>query len=187
MWVSALVTRCGSSPHTRGAHPPLAEGADAGRIIPAYAGSTAVTEFHEGAGRDHPRIRGEHSAARKQRIHLRGSSPHTRGAHPQSRKLSVFPRIIPAYAGSTCRPGSGRRRRPDHPRIRGEHLMTLLAWSASWGSSPHTRGARPRILGFLFREWIIPAYAGSTLEARNQDIVKQDHPRIRGEHGVRRH
>ena len=55
------------------------------------------------------------------------------------------------------------------------------------GSSPHTRGAhggggwrRPGLR-------IIPAYAGSTEREMGGCESKTDHPRIRGEHGVRRH
>ena len=50
----------GSSPHTRGArlsHPPTSP---TGRIIPAYAGSTAARIICFLAPWDHPRIRGEH-------------------------------------------------------------------------------------------------------------------------------
>ena len=51
----------GSSPHTRGA-PLLRQAADQElRIIPAYAGSTGPGVFDPPRGRDHPRIRGEHS------------------------------------------------------------------------------------------------------------------------------
>ena len=53
------------------------------------------------------------------------------------------------------------------------------------GSSPHTRGApwrqpqRPRPRG------IIPAYAGSTDRLAKAMANHRDHPRIRGEHGLR--
>ena len=177
--------RAGSSPHTRGAPParPSAP-APAGdhprirgehvpvpppprpgrRIIPAYAGSTAVSTWYSkslagssphtrGARtptrrpptsrRDHPRIRGEH-------LKLQAVVEHNNG-------------IIPAYAGST--------------------FDSLSCISTLEGSSPHTRGARrplvlrhhgvgdhPRIRGeheeprdlLHALVGIIPAYAGST-------------------------
>ena len=50
----------------------------------------------------------------------------------------------------------------DHPRIRGEHRLTISAPPPSNGSSPHTRGAPSRALRSLCRSL--------------------DHPRIRGEH-----
>ena len=154
----------GSSPHTRGA-----------RAIGSHARLCR---------RDHPRIRGEHSA----RL----------GAH------AVLAGIIPAYAGNTSdmsseRPdprgssphtrgtrGRVRHRQGrglDHPRMRGEHLFDgdnqphmlriipayagnthrLKACTGGWeGSSPHTRGTQEA------RRWPWPS--------------RRDHPRIRGEH-----
>ena len=50
------------------------------------------------------------------------------------------------------------------------------------GSSPHTRGARPRASVLSVELRIIPAYAGSTFARRNVSRRDQDHPRIRGEH-----
>ena len=176
----------GSSPHTRGA--------------PSRAAPCATCT------RDHPRIRGEHipqvPAQRvpggiipayagstwdtaKSKAADAGSSPHTRGAlfltilefmgvrdHPRIRGEHWHERlagqqgagIIPAYAGSTS--------------------MVAILRFVSWGSSPHTRGARcclslgghfpwdhPRIRGEhstgysreLDFSGIIPAYAGSTM------------------------
>ena len=51
------------------------------------------------------------------------------------------------------------------------------------GSSPHTRGALSPDNASRSQGRIIPAYAGSTLEARVSIAFSQDHPRIRGEHG----
>ena len=50
----------GSSPHTRGAPLLFLSGVVAGRIIPAYAGSTGRRRRVPPCLRDHPRIRGEH-------------------------------------------------------------------------------------------------------------------------------
>ena len=71
----------GSSPHTRGAL--IADGVltRMSRIIPAYAGSTPDAERHDPKGKDHPRIRGEHSVSACGLDDGYGSSPHTRGAH----------------------------------------------------------------------------------------------------------
>ena len=52
--------------------------------------------------------------------------------------------IIPAYAGSTRRAGSGWGKASDHPRIRGEHRAGAALVAALAGSSPHTRGALRR-------------------------------------------
>ena len=51
----------GSSPHTRGAQMRNSSQIRHDWIIPAYAGSTGSGVFDPPRGRDHPRIRGEHS------------------------------------------------------------------------------------------------------------------------------
>ena len=113
--------QAGSSPHTRGALD-VAEfvGAVQG-IIPAYAGSTWVSACPTRPRRDHPRIRGEHQDEDVEEQANAGSSPHTRGAPTSWGRPTRWPRIIPAYAGSTTPLTSRRRSLPDHPRIRGEH------------------------------------------------------------------
>ena len=153
----------GSSPHTRGALNEIGVGDARGRIIPAYAGSTAKRGALSCRCRDHPRIRGEHTYANMEQESILGSSPHTRGAHAAVRIVSFGADIIPAYAGSTPATVHGRRRRRDHPRIRGEHERGVCAAVGPVGSSPHTRGARRRRRRHHRAEGIIPAYAGSTM------------------------
>ena len=153
---------CGSSPHTRGALLYLVGGAEDGRIIPAYAGSTGWDRRIPHTCRDHPRIRGEHMG-------------YTR-ARPRPRW------IIPAYAGSTGAVGLLSIRYPDHPRIRGEHPIRGLLLPRDRGSSPHTRGAPTHRRPWRSFLRIIPAYAGSTSGARCAARAPSDHPRIRGEH-----
>ena len=152
------------------------------RIIPAYAGSTPHWSPERWRQWDHPRIRGEHFLLRHGAFVFPGSSPHTRGAPGGPGRHPRQGGIIPAYAGSTCRPGSGRRRRPDHPRIRGEHLHQERMGVDVVGSSPHTRGARPAPRHQPRRGRIIPAYAGSTGWTFPGRRRCKDHPRIRGEH-----
>ena len=153
-------------------------------IIPAYAGSTSAAGVRARGRRDHPRIRGEHSCRQVELADRAGSSPHTRGAHPPTTRRARSERIIPAYAGSTRSSRFGVESCRDHPRIRGEHRETSLHVRLTIGSSPHTRGA-PR-LGKPHdnHSRIIPAYAGSTSPATTGAEPSQDHPRIRGEHGV---
>ena len=71
---------------------------------------------------------------------------------------------------------------PDHPRIRGEHIVWRIGDNVAYGSSPHTRGAPedPRHADGVDR--IIPAYAGSTTPDAATAAAEADHPRIRGEH-----
>ena len=93
----------GSSPHTRGAPAQLAAALPPSGIIPAYAGSTRSCRALSARCRDHPRIRGEHRLSGLYTGDGQGSSPHTRGARKSPRKAREWPRIIPAYAGSTHR------------------------------------------------------------------------------------
>ena len=133
----------GSSPHTRGARSGDERVDRHGRIIPAYAGSTARWTTANCPPGDHPRIRGEH-----------------RRPASQANRLCW---IIPAYAGSTTCPGRSGCTAKDHPRIRGEHQVSNDTDESGLGSSPHTRGAL--LNGRRFSRWcgIIPAYAGSTV------------------------
>ena len=131
---------------------------------------------------DHPRIRGEHSFEGEGATSGQGSSPHTRGALGAVPDDGYDVRIIPAYAGSTRRSSDRSARRPDHPRIRGEHTSSSASWRLESGSSPHTRGAPHERRPFAFDNGIIPAYAGSTYRLWIPVVGVRDHPRIRGEH-----
>ena len=115
---------------------------------------------------------------------LLGSSPHTRGAPPEAAGEDGERGIIPAYAGSTQNICDGRHEEVDHPRIRGEHPLSFMGGGAYWGSSPHTRGARPPDRHRRPGERIIPAYAGSTRSLTPPSPAAADHPRIRGEHST---
>ena len=72
------------------------------RIIPARAGSTALTLLVVARHRDHPRSRGEHVPAALPRLLVHGSSPLARGAHLVQAGTAGAGGIIPARAGSTC-------------------------------------------------------------------------------------
>ena len=172
----------GSSPHTRGARVHQTTMTTKRGIIPAYAGSTMVVVSSTGRRRDHPRIRGEHPTDIDGRSQQSGSSPHTRGAPAEDVDALQLARIIPAYAGSTATFRTVLYAQRDHPRIRGEHAPGSCATSPTWGSSPHTRGARGDDLFADELHGIIPAYAGSTPGSSTPGAGLRDHPRIRGEH-----
>ena len=152
----------GSSPHTRGAPRRRSARRCPWGIIPAYAGSTLQNKTPSSP--------------------TMGSSPHTRGARNPCPPTGSCRRIIPAYAGSTWRRRTRRSMSWDHPRIRGEHAMFGDFHPPSFGSSPHTRGARPSASCPPAARRIIPAYAGSTDSAMVSLQSNRDHPRIRGEH-----
>ncbi len=112
-----------------------------------------------------------------------GSSPHARGARKVSAGWSSAAGIIPACAGSTCQPRVTGRGAGDHPRMRGEHLISSSSAACDGGSSPHARGAQMPRRENLFTSGIIPACAGSTRSAGRSRGCGRDHPRMRGEHG----
>ena len=183
MPATAMAMRAtGSSPLARGAPRGETRLARDDGIIPACAGSTPQTPRSSSPTGDHPRLRGEHSSELSSVLYLLGSSPLARGAHLGGARLDGVAGIIPACAGSTTpcsRPRPGRR---DHPRLRGEHMVTPEPGMTIRGSSPLARGALHRGVHGLLQEGIIPACAGSTRQARRPSIRPRDHPRLRGEH-----
>ena len=72
----------GSSPLTRGAQSPRQHWPGRGGLIPAHAGSTALSEWEHRGGWAHPRSRGEHICSSLMTGWIAGSSPLTRGARP---------------------------------------------------------------------------------------------------------
>ena len=50
------------------------------------------------------------------------------------------------------------------------------------GSPPHTRGTLGSVMEQVLQKGITPAYAGNTDKSEIKDILRKDHPRIRGEH-----
>ena len=131
----------GSSPHARGAQGSCGEGPVSDRLIPACAGSTVFLPRDELHLRAHPRMRGEHPSIITRPARVAGSSPHARGAPVVHVRLGGGVGLIPACAGST------RTGRPPmcsglaHPRMRGEHRLSVPTFEPGPGSSPHARGA----------------------------------------------
>ncbi len=72
--------------------------------------------------------------------------------------------------------------RPDHPRMRGEHVPITKSWRELGGSSPHARGALSHVTSGGDKTGIIPACAGSTEMSELLQHFAADHPRMRGEH-----
>ncbi|SDQ52355.1 hypothetical protein SAMN05428996_2037 [Quadrisphaera sp. DSM 44207] len=192
----------GSSPRTRGARSadksaqiarrliPAYAGSTPGgrrgglrrRLIPAYAGSTRRTARRWARAWAHPRVRGEHDAGPAPAVPVRGSSPRTRGALRAVQPQPDRQGLIPAYAGSTTRPGAPTSKGRAHPRVRGEHTWDRPSATAPRGSSPRTRGARSRWPARLTCIGLIPAYAGSTSWTWAPPPSCAAHPRVRGEH-----
>ena len=181
----------GSSPRMRGARHITHQACRGGgiihavvteRIIPADAGSTICVSAPRRMREDHPRGCGEHDCGVCWLDCEAGSSPRMRGARVGGQPAVQERRIIPADAGST-RPWSSRsRRRRDHPRGCGEHLLVIRILGSCSGSSPRMRGAPAAMRGNTTPGRIIPADAGSTWRWSHCRPAAQDHPRGCGEH-----
>ena len=111
-----------------------------------------------------------------------GSSPHVRGALDGNVYVCVFPRIIPACAGSTSVHCYMPMPSGDHPRMCGEHCYMSYKGASALGSSPHVRGALFIANAFSMVNRIIPACAGSTWLYHGGKYASKDHPRMCGEH-----
>ena len=151
------------------------------RLIPAragktYRGRTGVRPFTA-----HPRMGGENLCSSVAVVGVEGSSPHGRGKH-----LGVIPgqaghRLIPAWAGKTCRKLRRERAAAAHPRAGGEN-STVERLSLSYsGSSPRGRGKPHRSRRFELHAGLIPAQAGKTKGRLPYAAVRQAHPRAGGE------
>ena len=79
------------------------------RLIPAYAGKTVLDCDVGREIRAHPRVCGENNSGMVWTFSSSGSSPRMRGKLELLRLDASAVRLIPAYAGKTCRcPGWNR-------------------------------------------------------------------------------
>ncbi len=172
----------GSSPRSRGTHPPTRPPRAPRRFIPAIAGNTSSQHLPNTPPPVHPRDRGEHSGCRPRQPSQYGSSPRSRGTLERSR-YGVRPlRFIPAIAGNTRGTPCPGEYPAVHPRDRGEHYKAGGTAGHALGSSPRSRGTLCG--GHLLRVQLrfIPAIAGNTDLRRVRASTEAVHPRDRGEH-----
>ena len=171
----------GSSPLTRGKRvAPPAPTVGPG-LIPAHAGKTAYPAHQPEPRGAHPRSRGENVLPARGWASHPGSSPLTRG-----KRFDLFPGrvdrgLIPAHAGKTIWPRSFFAAVRAHPRSRGENRACVHREQQAQGSSPLTRGKRPRANQRALRVRLIPAHAGKTRHIPCSRLQAGAHPRSRGE------
>ena len=156
------------------------------RITPASAGNTPLKMASQGGKKDHPRIRGEYNNTRRRYENIKGSPPHPRGIRRPPPLCSPWKGITPASAGNTMHPLRPLRFYRDHPRIRGEYARHPRYIHAVSGSPPHPRGILFLSCSRFYCNRITPASAGNTEIFLVKKCHLQDHPRIRGEYGIRR-
>ena len=171
----------GSPPHARGRPKQRPEPYGEHRITPACAGKTRASSGLGASAWDHPRMRGEDSAARRSLSKTRGSPPHARGRLRRLLRHADHPGITPACAGKTHTCPCPSRRGTDHPRMRGEDALITIVHSSVKGSPPHARGRQHAERVFHALRRITPACAGKTRPCRHVLGVRRDHPRMRGE------
>ena len=151
------------------------------RLIPAHAGKTLRISRPFKVRGAHPRSRGENFWCCSRFRPGEGSSPLTRGKRLRELRVSFDAGLIPAHAGKTPVVGQMRSWAAAHPRSRGENLLLASPQLIPWGSSPLTRGKRPRGAGDRGERRLIPAHAGKTAGLRRADQGHGAHPRSRGE------
>ena len=174
----------GSSPHGRGKPIAASEFEIMRRLIPAWAGKTYRGRTGVRPFTAHPRMGGENLCSSVAVVGVEGSSPHGRGKH-----LGVIPgqaghRLIPAWAGKTCRKLRRERAAAAHPRAGGEN-STVERLSLSYsGSSPRGRGKRRGVAGQRIGGRLIPARAGKTPSPAISASTASAHPRAGGENST---
>ena len=177
-----LSRSAGSSPRARGTRFSNVRQDGLNRFIPACAGNTPRRTATHTAQSVHPRVRGEHVLEPTSLAGAAGSSPRARGTPAPCLLAQERRWFIPACAGNTVDEALPRLRDKVHPRVRGEHASSRMAYPSSIGSCPRARGT-PRVRpngapGLRF----IPACAGNT-RSENSDAYRGTvHPRVRGEH-----
>ena len=174
----------GSSPRARGTRSNLPRSRRMRRFIPACAGNTTCAASDGSLNSVHPRVRGEHGSGELRGALLGGSSPRARGTRRRPRRLRRSRRFIPACAGNTHPSGLAFTPPSVHPRVRGEHFMSLPSDENTVGSSPRARGTRLRRPTCARTGRFIPACAGNTWRLFRRWSRRSVHPRVRGEHNA---
>ena len=136
-------------------------------LIPAHAGKTREHSCRLRTRRAHPRSRGENLPSRR--------NPATQN------------RLIPAHAGKTAGYSARLCASWAHPRSRGENSWTSGGERPNAGSSPLTRGKRPRASSPSAPVRLIPAHAGKTSSPAGANCAAKAHPRSRGENRCSKH
>ena len=152
----------GSSPRVRGTLHEARRDVGLDGIIPACAGNTSRQTRERASSRDHPRVCGEHAAARSSTSAMSGSSPRVRGTLSLEVRDGPDLGIIPACAGNTSHIHAKRSPRRDHPRVCGEHCTYTDTAGSVKGSSPRVRGTLGDHRVDRAHRGIIPACAGNT-------------------------
>ena len=184
-FAGAALVYTGSSPPVRGAPECSSVLVEIAGLIPARAGSTDKPPSFLNSCRAHPRPCGEHVTDSSGASSQPGSSPPVRGAPKRVTFFRQVSGLIPARAGSTTWKAPLGHFYGAHPRPCGEHLWVYRLVFGAAGSSPPVRGAHLQGPLQRGRVGLIPARAGSTLQAGLYLPRSWAHPRPCGEHNLR--
>ena len=177
--VARLVT--GPPPRARGRLFAAAEASGADWTTPASAGTTRAPLRLPDRRRDHPRERGDDSRQVSTGLVSSGPPPRARGRQSRTSARGRPPGTTPASAGTTDQHGQDQRIRWDHPRERGDDLVTLRALPADEGPPPRARGRQTGHRSTTPRSRTTPASAGTTRRRWRVRSSGRDHPRERGD------
>ena len=110
-----------------------------------------------------------------------GTSPRARGKHRARSPGSLLVRNIPACAGKTWVSLISPPVPSEHPRVRGENGGGYHAGQDTVGTSPRARGKLIFPARVQLPKRNIPACAGKTFTPDQLAILREEHPRVRGE------
>ena len=130
----------------------------------------------------HPRACGEHCLDISVSVAHSGSSPRMRGTLDKIVVDFAQPRFIPAHAGNTGERFTQAVNQSVHPRACGEHNTVPHSPQLISGSSPRMRGTPGGLRPQSLRQRFIPAHAGNTHPAGQEQTHPRVHPRACGEH-----
>ena len=133
---------------------------------------------------DHPRLRRENSVRTSYVCFGKGSPPLARGKLGLRSILGCPMRITPACVGKTPPFLEILNRHSDHPRLRGENILSFGSALARPGSPPLARGKHAVCLPYVQILRITPACAGKTNMPPSTVPLSGDHPRLRGENDI---
>ena len=156
------------------------------RFIPAYVGNMTSPTPTFRASSVHPRVCGEHVVFWTSCRSSSGSSPRMWGTFPAPNPDSDCSRFIPAYVGNMGRTQGRSAGPPVHPRVCGEHDAVREHIAVADGSSPRMWGTSCSTPAISGQCRFIPAYVGNMNNTLRSMILRPVHPRVCGEHGLRR-
>ena len=125
---------------------------------------------------------GEHRLHRWLQIAYVGSSPRVRRTQLFKLKPCFPKRFISACAENTFSKSKDIAVPTVHLRVCGEHVLVILSFRPSTGSSPRVRRTRHSSLAHVYCMRFISACAENTLKRFLQIVVSSVHLRVCGEH-----